>query len=237
MMRSGPLAVLAAVCAAASTSPASACSPLAYSYSGSPPALERNEARVLLDKAVRVDLVIAERSRPLDLQTVFGDVPAGLTPAEALGGEGDIAQWQPWAAVVSFRVLETLKGVPSEPAFDMAASATQDTETARSQRRNWARERRAFDDPSTYWSSDVHMLDETFMISACQEPPHVVVGGTYLIFRGERGNILGPTLPFRWRHSGQVFQIQGPVFEEVFGDDDPWLRRVRREAARLRSAP
>ncbi|NBW06712.1 MAG: hypothetical protein EBR82_01645 [Caulobacteraceae bacterium] len=224
MMRSGPLSVLAAILTAVPAFPAIACSPIGYERSGSPPALERNEARSLLDKAARVDLVIADSSRPFDLDTALLAVPENLNPAQSAAVQPELDVWRARGGIVAFRVLETFKG-PPQAGFDMAAAVALDTVTGHAQRAYWAGRRRAFDDPDTYWSSWVDPFDTSRLFDSCWQPIHVVIGGTYLIFRDETGNILGPTLPFRWRHSGQVFQVQGPVFEEVFGGDDPWLRR------------
>lgn len=192
MMRSGPLAVLAAILMAAPAVPAMACSLIGYARSGSPPALERNEARGLLDKAARVDLVIADSSRPLDLDAAVTAVPGNLNPAQLAAVEPELALWRTRGGIVAFRVLETFKGPPQD-AFDMAAAVSFDSLTDHVQREHWAGRRGAFDDPDTYWADWVDPLDMNRLFDSCWQPIRVVIGGTYLIFRDEAGNVLGGT--------------------------------------------
>ena len=233
-----PFAIYAAGLLAAlvciDASPAAACSPIGYERSGSPRSLQPNEARFLVQKAASVELVVADQRRFLDLPALLGSRLAEAEPSRLSFLRDEIALTQPWVATVTFRVIETLKGSPSA-AFDLNAMVT--VLPAEDERRRWARDRGGFNDPSTYWLSGAAPLNEAFDLDGCVEPPRVVMGGTYLVFRDVGGRILDATLPFRWRHSRQEFVIQGPVFEEIFGDNDPWLRRVRREAAGARVSP
>lgn len=210
-----------------------ACSPMGYENSGKPRLLERNIAKVMVERATSIELVVAETQEPIDLERLFA---AQLESADArLRGYllQEFESIRPFAATVTFRVAETLKG-PNVGGFRMNAFVGDGSDLE--SRRRWARSRRDFQHPGDYWGTSTFPFDETFQLGSCWEPPHANIGASYLIFRDESGRILDAALPFAWRHSGVRFTLSGPTFAEVFEPGDAWVRRIRREVMRSQSS-
>ena len=212
---------------------ADACGALSYENSGSPRLLERNIARVMVERATSIELVVAEAREPLDLEALFAAQLAAASPQARSGLVEEIEIIRPFSSAVTFRVTETLKG-PSVGGFRMNAMVGDGSDQA--SRRRWARSRRDFQNPGGYWLSESLPFDGTFQLGSCWEPPHANVGASYLIFRDESGRILDAELPFAWRQSGTRFNHSGPTFVEVFEPGDLWVRRVRREVMRSQAS-
>lgn len=203
-----------------------ACSPVSYEWSGSPRPVERNVARTMVERATSVHLITAEQGRPFDIARLQLGEPTTPESRRYLEEERDVMR--SWSQTMTFRVQETLKG---EPVGQLEMGVFRDGASVED-RRSEARGRGRFSDPSSYWSFDERPLDADFRIGGCLEPLRAVEGASYLIFLDDAGKLLDARLEFR--RGNWSGTRRGPAFVEVFGDGDPWLSAVRREAARTR---
>jgi hypothetical protein len=207
-----------------------ACSPIGYEHSGSPLPVEHNVAAAMVRRASSVYLVTAESSRPFDVDSLLPSRSA-TTPEGYQYQVQEVEGMRPWALLMNFRVLETLKGTPSA---ELQLGVLREGSPLED-RREWARARGRFLNPAHYWLSDSEPLGLGFMLGGCVEPIRAEIGSNYLIFLDETGQLLDAKLEFRREGRRRATaSVVGPRYAEVFGEDDPWLVAVRREAVRSR---
>ena len=85
--------------------------------------------------------------------------------------------------------------------------------------------------PEDVWWRQVLEYDHDSGVR-CEDTVFAQEGATYLIFLDFEGRPLNGGLQFRDRATGEFTRMRGPSYEEISGDDDPWLVRVRRAAGR-----
>ena len=205
----------------------------------SPRPLDRDIARLMVERATYVELAVAEARQPFDLEALVATRLAAAGPDERRSLSWGLENYRSSAATVTFRVVETLKG-PRVDTFQLNMLVGVGADTAA--RREEARRRRDFRGRDDHWNLNSYwrhtgFLDETAdILDSCWEAESAELGAGYLVFRDETGRVLDAELRFAWPRSGDRFTLAGPTFEEVFEPGDPWVRRVRRETERLTAA-
>ncbi|MCF8506037.1 MAG: hypothetical protein K9G59_14090 [Caulobacter sp.] len=222
---------------------ATACSLVPYKESNYRIDTRRMPA-MMLASAATVDLVVAESvdrstpAKPLEAEE-DAQLAAATSDAERAEIRADFAdyrdQWRrSGAGKVTYRVVDRLKGaspdrftlnafMPLEINLDVAADL-----------KRFVAERGAFLRPKDTWVRSVRDLDEWGGLGSCSSPVFAVEGMHYLIFRDANGRLLRDGVAEMVRVGGRFEPStrDGPVYEAVLPEGDPWLEAVRTAAGR-----
>ena len=234
----GGLALLVFAAALATAQPALACRPPAFSADIFD--VPRTDfAAILVENATYIDLAVAERAEPLtELDGWVRQLrDAGFAEPQA---EADRASMQRFyrnlagdlrrrgAARIVFRGLEKLKGEgPSwftlnglwQPRGESQFHVGGDLADVLTPRSVW------------YTFGGPYEISRNQLGFLCSLPLTARPGQRYLVFRDRDGRLLGPTIPFVDRQSGEMTLRPGFVFEPVASGFDPWLDLVREKAS------
>lgn len=195
----------------------------------------------MLGAAAFVDVAIAESRDLIDIEARLTEI--WKPELEAARDDADRAESleqmelarrdmkDSGLARVRFKTVERLKG-ESPGQFELTAfSFDQPPSEGDFSAEGAARRRGDYSDPKrVYYAPSWVQADVWGGGGSCDTALTVVIGQRYLIFRGADGRLLGE----QEANSGlRVNWQQGSVFEPVT-ENDPWLARVRKAAARAR---
>ncbi len=191
--------------------------------------------------AAFVDVVIAERVDLLDPDVFLAG--ANDRQLAALATDAERAAYRQSLALehedlraggfgrIHFHVVERLKG-PAAAGFTLIGLTNREAEPELFRSPAQARaERGGYGTRRSLYQAQRWVQANEIGIGNCTMPLAAAIGERYLIFRDARGDLLGEvrdnTGPYR-------DNIQTGSVVEPVADDDPWLARVRRAAAKAR---
>jgi hypothetical protein len=225
------------------SSPAGACSLVPYKASN-----YRIETRaipeMMVASAATVDVVIAES---VDRSAVFArfDVEEAEQLAQATSDDeraeirADFAafrdQWRrSGAGTVTYRVVERLKGASADTFSLNAFVPLEDDPDFPQWLLDTITKRGAFLDPKSTWALRQRDLGEWGGLGSCASPLFAVLGLHYLVFRDAEGHLLTDGISLQVKVDGKFVAStrDGPAYEHILLDGDPWLEAVRAAAHR-----
>jgi len=198
---------------------------------------------MMLASAATVDVAVAESvDRSISLVALDEEEAAQLANAtsddERAAIRADLSilrnDWrQSGAGAVTYRVVERLKGASADTfVLNGFVPVEIDPEFPEELRKSIAA-RGAYLEPRATWAMRIRELTEWGGPGSCAEPVTAVLGVSYLIFRDAEGHLMKDGVSEMDRINGrfQPSTRDGPVYEPVLLEGDPWLEAVRAAAA------
>jgi hypothetical protein len=199
---------------------------------------------MMVSAATTVDLVVAEtvdrsamdKRFNTDMANELADAATEEERAEIRSDYEDIRdQWRrSGAGAVTYRVVERLKG-DSLDTFVMNAFVPLEGQDKWEPELKWRVAKRGdFRDAKATWAMSTKDIAEWGGLGSCSSPLFATIGAYFLVFRGADGRLLENGVQLERRFDGrfQPSTRDGPVYEPVLLEDDPWLNAVRAAAGK-----